>query len=309
MSRPAIKAYSWFGGKYTFLKYYTRMMGKHSVYLEPFMGSAAVLLNKKAAEEEYLSDMDSGLVNLMKCIADKNGLNQLIRGILYSDYSQKQFEEAKARMKEMEQSLEPDGTHIQWAVDVYRSIAYSFNSLRKSYRYTANPFANCELWSVNERLQGVHIQKRNALELLKEIKGGEETVVLLDPPYIEDLMGSKKVYRPAFSMDDQKTILDSIRDMDARIILCGYRTPDGAVDKNGNPIPDVYDEGLKKGNDSKGERRWRCYHVADAKAPSGRSGDKRVLSEYVWMNYDPSLYDPSIIEVMSLEEYGSLKLD
>ena len=78
MSRPAIKAYSWFGGKYMFLKYYIRMMGKHSVYLEPFMGSAAVLLNKKAAAKEYLSDMDAGLVNLMKCIADKNGLNQLI---------------------------------------------------------------------------------------------------------------------------------------------------------------------------------------------------------------------------------------
>ena len=309
MSRPAIKAYSWFGGKYMFLKYYIRMMGKHSVYLEPFMGSAAVLLNKKAAAKEYLSDMDAGLVNLMKCIADKNGLNQLIREILYVDYGKEQFEEAKARMKEMEQTLEPDGTHIEWAVDVYRSIAYSFNSLRKSYRYTANPFANCALWNVNERLQGVHIQKRDALEILKEIKGGEETVVLLDPPYIEDLMGSKKVYRPAFSMDDQKTMLDSIRDMDARIILCGYRNPDGTVEKNGNPITDVYDEGLKEGNDKKGERRWRCYHVADAKAPSGCSGEKRVLSEFVWMNYDPSLYDRSIKSVMTLEEYGSLKLD
>ena len=274
MSRPAIKAYSWFGGKYTFLKYYVRMMGKHSIYREPFMGSAAVLLNKKGAEQEYLSDMDAGLVNLMKCIADKTALRQLTREILYVDYGKEQFEEAKARMKEMEQTLEPDGTHIEWAVDVYRSIAYSFNSLRKSYRYTANPFANCALWNVNERLQGVHIQKRDALELLKEIKGSEETVILLDPPYIESLMGSKKVYRPAFSMDDQRTMLDSIRDMDARIILCGYRTPDGTVDKDGNPAPDVYDEGLIEGNDKKGERRWRCYHVADAKAPSGCSGKK-----------------------------------
>lgn len=309
MARKAIRAYPWFGGKYTFLDYLVPMLGYHDRYFEPFMGSAAILLNKPRAGFEQLSDADGSLINLMKCLSDWERMWELIHIVSCESFGKDEFECAKKVIAGKEKSLVPDGQDVRWAADVYRTIVYSFNSLRKSYRFVDDPFANCHLKEVNRRLQGVHIEKRDVFDVLGKIGGGEETVVVLDPPYIEALMGSKRVYRPDFSMDDQKKMLDSIRDMDARIILCGYRTPEGTVDGNGNPVPDVYDEGLKEGNDKKGERRWRCYHVAYARAPTGRSGKRRILSEFVWVNYDPLKFNPYVTRVLSLKEYGSLKLD
>lgn len=292
MGRQAIKAYPWFGGKYTYLKYFLRMLGEHETYYEPFMGSAAVLLNKVCAGQEYLSDGDAGLINLMKCIADAESLERMIEIIVCTEYDKERFMESLMRIKEKE-TKEPDGKDAEWAADVYRSIVCSFNSLRKKYRSVKNIFPNCALWAVNERLQGVHIEKRDAIERLREVQDREDTVVLLDPPYLEELMGCKKVYGCGMEVEKHREMLEAVRDMKARVIICGYRAPEG----------NLYDECLSKGRNQGTERRWRCYHVADAKAPSGKKGDRRTLSEYVWMNYSPEKYDPSIKEVMTLEEY------
>ena len=279
MVRKAIKAYPWFGGKYKFLKYYLALIGDCERYYEPFMGSASIFLNKAPSDAEFLSDVDSGLVNLMKCLSKLENLNRMIDIVANLDFDKKQFEAAKKR------------------------IVYSFNSLRKSYRFTENPFANCDLYAVNERLDGVSIEKKDAFLVLDEIKrdnvrNADNTVILLDPPYLESLMNCKNVYASGLTEMEQERLLLLIRDMKARVILCGYRS-----ENDGN---DFYDRVLREGNAKKGERRWRCYHVADAKPPSLKKNNTRILREFVWLNYDPLAYCPSVKSVMTLEESGWL---
>lgn len=303
MVRKAIKAYPWFGGKYKFLKYYIALIGDCERYYEPFMGSASIFLNKAPSDAEFLSDVDSGLVNLMKCLSKLENLNRMIDIVSNLDFDKKQFEAAKKRIDIKEQSAVPDGTDVLWAADVYRSIVYSFNSLRKSYRFTENPFANCDLYAVNERLDGVSIEKKDAFLVLDEIKrdnvrNADNTVILLDPPYLESLMNCKNVYASGLTEMEQERLLLLIRDMKARVILCGYRS-----ENDGN---DFYDRVLREGNAKKGERRWRCYHVADAKPPSLKKNNTRILREFVWLNYDPLAYCPSVKSVMTLEESGWL---
>ena len=61
-------------------------MPKHKAYLEPFMGSLAVFLNKDKAVLETINDKDSRLVNLFTVMRDEpEKLQYKIFHTLYSE--------------------------------------------------------------------------------------------------------------------------------------------------------------------------------------------------------------------------------
>lgn len=58
---------------------------EHKVYLEPFAGSLAVLLNKKRSHIETVNDLDGEIVNFFRVMRDTPGtLNWLLKETPYS---------------------------------------------------------------------------------------------------------------------------------------------------------------------------------------------------------------------------------
>ena len=89
-SRPLVR---WLGGKWSFAPKILNLISDipHGVYVEPFGGSASVLLQKAPVRVEVYNDLDSNLVNLFRMIREKP--EDLIRALQLTPYS---LEEAQA---------------------------------------------------------------------------------------------------------------------------------------------------------------------------------------------------------------------
>ena len=75
------------------------VMPKHSVYIEPCMGSAEVFFRKSRAEKEILNDYNGDLVNLFRVIQDNEKLAYLLGRLFLSINSELVFKQNKERLR------------------------------------------------------------------------------------------------------------------------------------------------------------------------------------------------------------------
>ena len=74
------------------------VMPKHTVYIEPCMGSAEVFFRKPKAEREILNDYNGDLVNLFRTIQSNKKLVFLIGRLYLSINSELVFQQNKERL-------------------------------------------------------------------------------------------------------------------------------------------------------------------------------------------------------------------
>ena len=67
------------GAKNRIADWIVQYFPKHDVYLEPFCGSAAVLLNKEQSRLETINDIDDNVTNLFKVLRNPRTNGQLCK--------------------------------------------------------------------------------------------------------------------------------------------------------------------------------------------------------------------------------------
>lgn len=73
------------GAKWRIADWIISYMPGHRSYLEPYLGSGAVYFNKPQSPIETISDVDSDVVNLFRCIREDSGrLSSLVSATPYS---------------------------------------------------------------------------------------------------------------------------------------------------------------------------------------------------------------------------------
>ena len=82
------------------------VMPKHSVYIEPCMGSAEVFFRKPKAEREILNDYNGDLVNLFRTIQSNKKLVFLIGWLYLSINSELVFRQNKERLRNIPNVLD-----------------------------------------------------------------------------------------------------------------------------------------------------------------------------------------------------------
>ena len=82
------------------------VMPKHSVYIEPCMGSAEVFFRKPKAEREILNDYNGDLVNLFRTIQSNKKLVFLIGRLYLSINSELVFRQNKDRLRNIPNILD-----------------------------------------------------------------------------------------------------------------------------------------------------------------------------------------------------------
>lgn len=82
------------------------VMPKHSVYIEPCMGSAEVFFRKSRAEKEILNDYNGDLVNLFRVIQDNEKLAYLLGRLFLSINSELVFKQNKERLRNVPNILD-----------------------------------------------------------------------------------------------------------------------------------------------------------------------------------------------------------
>lgn len=249
------------GSKWALTGWITGFLPKHHSYLEPFLGSGAVLFNKPRSDIETVNDLDGNVVNLFRWIRDAP--ERLAREIYYIPYSRQVFEEAFKTVPEdslqkavnffirlsMGHGFRTTGENVGWKNDVQgRERSYA------SRDWCSLPE---RVMQAAERLRGVQIENMPALELIGRFNY-ENVLIYCDPPYMLETRHGKQ-YRCEMDDREHEELLKALLQHKGHVIISGYET-------------ELYDSMLAGWN--------RC----ETKAHS-QTGTER--KEVIWMNYSP----------------------
>ena len=288
-----IRPYRWYGGKIRMAHTISFLIPKHTAYYEPFMGSAAVLLNHPISKLEVINDLDQDLVHFMTTLADKKKGKLLIEKLNEIWYDRWVFDEAKLHKRNNFNGL----NEIDKAVQIYVLITQSFNCTRKAFSKTAykDTYAyrrdiQFYLTKVHERLKNVRIRNMNGIDLLGKIAENSNAFAFVDPPYRKELraVGADKAYECELPHNEQIRLLETIQNAKCNIMLCGYRSKSGI---------DLYDKYLLPYG-------WKCYKLAEVvKLCQRQKGHRDMAEEFIWVNYELPYHAKFVI---SMKEYSSL---
>lgn len=176
----------WMGGKSRMAKELIAMMPPHKVYVEAFMGSAAVFFAKPKVETNILNDKNSLLVNLFTILADAELSREFFFQIFHMLNSKEMFNYYRKWIKPIaggKATAYPE----QLAAVYFYLIQQNFNNnLMAGWSHkegiTTNVFY--KLIKAREKLDGVIIENMDFLKLIKKYNTKQEVMFFLDPPYV-----------------------------------------------------------------------------------------------------------------------------
>lgn len=256
------------GSKWSIANWIISFFPEHHSYLEPFFGSGAVLFNKPRSHIETVNDLDGNVVNLFEWI--RKDPERLAHEIYYTPYARQVYEDAFAAV--------PDDS-LQKAVNFYIRLnmghGFRTNGERVGWKndiqgreraYAARDWCDIpeKILQAAERLRGVQIENRSAVELIKRFNY-KNVLIYCDPPYV---LGTRhgKQYRCEMDDQDHEKLLDVLLAHKGPVILSGYDN-------------DLYNDRLKNWY----REETVCYSMVCNKK-----------KEILWMNYDADIGQMSL---------------
>ena len=265
--------YGYYGGKNRICDILNIPMPQSKIFIEPFIGSGSTILNRDRSEIEIVNDFDPAVSNLYKVLSDKNKGKELLEKMFQLPYDEKLFKTALEYQRENFKGI----NDIDKALLTFVLVSQSFNNTRKQFSrgtYDTESYQRKirnNLPKIYERLQGVKVFNKDALEIIKEAADNPDVQIYLDPPYLHSLRGegADKVYFKEMEYIDHIRMLELIQDAKCRILLSGYH-----ADKD-----DLYDTYLLS-------HGWKSRELVKLVKSSQRKAERDIASEWVWFNYD-----------------------
>lgn len=249
------------GSKWSIANWIINFFPEHHSYLEPFLGSGAVLMNKPRSNIETVNDLDGDVVNLFEWI--KKDPERLAREIYYTPYARQVYEEAFDRIPQnglykavnfyirlnIGHGFRTNGEKVGWKNDVQgREKAYAAKDW-------------CELpekiIQVAERLRGVQIECKPAVELIPRFNY-KNVLLYCDPPYVLDTRHGKQ-HKHEMEDNDHEELLSVLQNHKGPVLISGYES-------------ELYEHYLKGWH----KEHTTCY---------SQVGTKK--NEVLWMNFEP----------------------
>lgn len=226
MTGPIAPPVTWFGGK---AKLAPRIIGyfpAHQTYVEPFGGSAAVLLAKPPSPVEVYNDVDGDLVNLFRVLRDPESFEKLRQGVDLTLYAREEFELAlqpasdpieAARRFLVRQRQSHGGHGRRWSYSIEDARGGMASSVRRW-------IAGVErLPDIHKRLRTVQIERDDWRVLMRRFDSAE-TLFYFDPPYQPDTRVDGE-YAHELSAADHESMVKTLLQTPAMVVLSGYAHP------------------------------------------------------------------------------------
>lgn len=217
------------GGKFRLAKWIMNFFPPHHCYVEPFSGAASVLLQKARSHGEVYNDLDSDIFNLFHVLRNEKNAQRLIELCHLTPYSRDEFKLAYVLTDD---PIERARRTIVRSAMGFGSGAATFHKTgfrceaKRQYRTSAHVWSDYPevLSYVCERLQGVNIENRPALDCIRH-HDHEDTLFYVDPPYMlatRKLNSSKSVYQHEMSAEEHEHLLQCLTSIDGMVVLSGY---------------------------------------------------------------------------------------
>lgn len=217
------------GAKWRLAPWIIGQFPQHHCYVEPFGGSAAVLISKEPSSREVYNDKNFEIVNLFNVIRDDEMRTQLLRLLVMTPYSRTEFEFAK----EVGQYDTPVMTALKLLVRAQMGFG-SAGATRGNTGFrldTARGGTSLQsLWSdlpanvlnVTERLRNVVIENTDAYNIIKQ-HDRSDTLFYLDPPYTLDTRTNKDSYGKFEMREFEHTrLLELTQKSKGMFVISGY---------------------------------------------------------------------------------------
>jgi DNA adenine methylase len=227
VQRPALRYH---GGKWQLAPWITSHFPRHRVYTEPFGGAGSVLLRKPRAYSEVYNDLDGQVVNFFRVLRDPEQASRLAELLVLTPFAREEWlaayepstdpvERARRTIVRSQMGFGSD------SVKANRKTGFRSNTSRRgttpALDWSRYPR---EIAGLTERLQGVMIDQKPAIEVLAE-HDGPSTLHYLDPPYPHSVRSEVRGYSHEMTDEDHRQLATVVRGLAGHIVISGYRCP------------------------------------------------------------------------------------
>lgn len=229
MKAPGRPVVRYHGGKWKLADWIISQFPRHRVYVEPFGGGGSVLLKKPRSYAEVYNDLDGEIVNVFRVLRDRG--EELRRALELTPFSREEFKESYTKHDD---PLERARRTVLRGFQGFGSAAacgqvsgFRANSNR-SGTTPAHDWRNYpnHIPALVERLRGVVIESRDAVEVIKH-QDGPDTLHYVDPPYVHSTrsvgVDKRKAYRHEMTDAQHRALAEVLRGTKGAVVLSGYR--------------------------------------------------------------------------------------
>jgi DNA adenine methylase len=231
LNRPVLRYH---GGKWKLASWIISNFPSHRVYVEPFGGAASILMRKPRSYAEIYNDSWEIVVNVFRVLRDPLQAQELERIIRLTPFARSEFEDCgDEELSKIEDPIERARRTI------FRSFA-GFGSASINAAYATGFRANSNRsgtipahdWAhypdqvrfFTLRMQGVVIENRPAIEIIKQ-HDGAETLHYIDPPYPHSTRNMKRgnaAYANEMTDNDHRELAAALHELQGMVIVSGY---------------------------------------------------------------------------------------
>lgn len=224
--------FPWFGGKATprIKNFILDKLPKHRFYIEPFGGGGSILLAKEPAEVEVYNDVNRGVVNFFRVIADVDSFSKFIARTSLLPVSRELYEEYARTWSGVHDPVEQA---IRWYLVIQQSFSSAIdNSWRTNVTSSRHGMAQTaaawlssfdRLPEVHARLQHIQIECCDWRDCLQRYRGAG-WLAYCDPPYV---LGARRAggYQHELQDKDHQELIQALLAYDGAVLLSGYNSP------------------------------------------------------------------------------------
>lgn len=227
----ALSAFPYPGGKTVYCDEIIQRMPDHRRYVEPFGGSAAVLLNKPRSYIEVFNDLDDDVVQFFRVLRERR--SELEAWLQNTPFSRSVYEDWVSSFYDGDRPDDDVERAGRWFYLRYSQFNGSLDR-RNGFktggkRNEARSFRGSiqDLDTVAARFREVTIECQPYYEVLDRYDH-PDTLFYLDPPYFET-DSDRDHYRVGGDFDHERFV-DELRDREGDWIVSYHRLPPGLRD-------------------------------------------------------------------------------
>lgn len=214
---------SYYGGKQRMANKIVPLIPKHTVYVEPFAGGAAIMFAKpwpKVSDNnhyrEVMNDVDGDLINFYRQLRDDG--EELVRRLQLTPYSREEYVVSKSF----------DCDDLERARRYYVNIQQSFsNKLNHGWGFNKKTHNSAFTWFSKvqrldeylRRMSGVFLDNIDVIDCIKRWDS-PQTFFYCDPPYVGTDCGSYQF----FSLFHLQRLVDLLDNIKGSFIMSGYES-------------------------------------------------------------------------------------
>jgi DNA adenine methylase len=263
--------FRWYGGKYSHLDFILPQLPRAHQYVEPFGGSAAVLINREPSSVETYNDIDGDVVNFFEVLRENR--DELLEAIALTPFSREELADAVERKHDDLTDIERARLFFVRAGQTRSGLAQEATPGRWAYckstsrREMSGAVSRWhgrleQLYDVADRLRRVQIENKHAIEVV-ERHDDEKTLFYCDPPYPHGTRGDINSYGHEMTDDEHRELAAALHDCEGKVAVSGY-------------VSDLYEELFE-------DHGWQ--RVDDEEKTMHTTKDTR--QESLWLNYEP----------------------